>query len=193
MSTSYHIYGNGGSGPVNYGSILATTAALTWTSGALAFPNTWKFGVRAFDTVSSLEESNIDALVEVTLSGAGVDITGMPDPPLALSAHASGAGRIVVDWHHVLLDVTRKPTGFHVYQGTGGTPSYTTPVATVPWGSGINFYTRAISGLTGGTAYTFGVRAYNATGEESNATTATATASTAATATVTSLVGSAIP
>lgn len=149
--------------------------------------------MRAFDTVTTLEESNIDALVEVMLSGAGVDITGMPDPPLALSAHANGAGRIIVDWHHVLLDATRKPTGFHVYQGTGGVVSYTTPVATVPWGNGLNFYTTAISGLTGGTAYTFGVRSYNGVSEETNATTVTATASTVATATVSSLVGSAIP
>lgn len=148
--------------------------------------------MRAFDTISGLEESNIDAVVRVSLNGSGVDITGMPDALLALSAHASGVGRIIMDWHHVLLDASRKPTGFHVYQGTGGTPSYVTPVATVPYGNGLNFYTASVAGLTGDTAYTFGVRAYNATGEESNTITASATASTSATATITGLVGSAI-
>lgn len=192
ISTSYHIYANGGSGPVDYSTIIATTAALTWTSGALAFPGTWKFGVRAFDTVSGLEESNVDAMVKLSLNGSGADISLTPDAPRAVSAHASGAGRIVIDWHYALLDLTRKPVGFHVYQGTGGVVSYASPVATVPYGSGVNSYTAAVSGLTGGTAYTFGVRAYSATGEETNVITATATASTAATATITGLVGSAI-
>lgn len=188
MSTSYHIYGNAGSGPVNYGSVVATTASLTWTSSALAFPDTWKFAVRAWDTVSSLEESNIDALVTVQLDGTGVDVSGMPTAPLGLAAHARAAGTIRVDW----TQPRSGPTGFHVYQGTGGTPSYVSPVATVPYGSGLTVYTALISGLTGGTAYTFGVRAYNATGEEANTATATATAVTAVTATVTGLVGSAI-
>lgn len=193
MSTQYHVYHNSGSGPIDYSSIVATTASLTWTSGVLSFPDTWKFGVRAFDVATSMEERNIDAVVTVTLDDSGVDVTGMPDPPLTLSAHARGSGRIVIDWHHVLLDPARKPTGFHIYQGTGGTPSYTTPIATVLWTNGLNFYTTAITGLTGGTAYTFGVRAYNVAAEESNTVTATATAVTSPTLMVSSLSGSAIP
>lgn len=149
--------------------------------------------MRAFDTVSTLEEKNIDAVVKVTLAASGADVSGMPDPPLAISAHANGVGRIVIDWHYALLDATRKPVGFHVYQGTGGTPSYVTPVATVPYGTALNNYSVSVSSLTGGTAYTFGVRSYNAVGEEANVITATATASTVAIATITGLVGSAIP
>src|SRR5262245_56997796 len=56
-ATQYHVYGNAGQGdPINYAVALATVDGLTWTSAPLAHPGTWRFGVRAFDAVSGLEE-----------------------------------------------------------------------------------------------------------------------------------------
>ena len=68
MSTGYHIYSNTGAGdPINYTSPVATItspATTTWSSSALTHPGTWSFGVRAFDTVSGLEERNLDCKAE---------------------------------------------------------------------------------------------------------------------------------
>ena len=69
MATAYHIYTNTGAGdPINYASPVATVSALTWTSSALSYPGTWSFGVRAFDTVSGLEEQNLDCSVTMRLA-----------------------------------------------------------------------------------------------------------------------------
>lgn len=83
--TQYHIYGNSGSGPINYSVPLATTSSLTWTSGELT-PGTWKFAVRAFDPATGLEEQNLDAAATITLDAGGNDISNRPAPPNALRA-----------------------------------------------------------------------------------------------------------
>jgi hypothetical protein len=85
------------------------------------------------------------------------------------------------------------PVGFNVYQGTGGWPSYGSPVATVAYSNGVQFFTVKIPGLIDAVAYTFGVRAYNATGEETNTTMTTIIADSSGPAPVYNLVGGAIP
>ncbi len=61
MATAYHVYANtGGGDPIDYSSVVDTTATLTYPTSALSYPGTWSFGVRAFDTVSGLEEQNLD-------------------------------------------------------------------------------------------------------------------------------------
>jgi len=192
MSISYNIYVNDGAGgPVDYTTIHDTASGLTWESAALAYPGVWKFAVRAVDSVEG-EEKNIDALVKFQLDASGVDISAMPDAPVAISGHARANGAISIDWAYKLTDMAKKPTGFHVYQGTGGTPSYGSPVATVAWNSSQQFYTTTITGLTDGTAYTFGVRAYNATGEETNTKTTTVTADASGPPNIFNLAGSAV-
>jgi hypothetical protein len=183
----YHIYANTGIGdPINYHVPVATTLLTTWTSFVLAHPGDWKFGVRAFWSGTGLEEGNLDCAVEIILDGSGNDITNRPGPPTGLRAFATRGGGITVEWHYNQL--TRPPanaqiasrgmpTGFHVYKGTGGVPNYASPAATVLFGTGfLNNFRAALSGLTDGTAYTIGVRAYNATAEEQNTTTVTVTA-----------------
>ncbi len=189
MSTEYHVYANTGIGdPIDYSTVIATTASLTWTSGALAFPGTWMFGVRAFDTVSTLEELNLDAAVKIVLGSSGTDITLRPKPPLAARGFATAGGGIRVEWSYNTINPQPVPTGFHVYIGTGGTPSYGSPVATVSFASAIaGSFVANLTGLTGGTVYSIGVRAYNAVAEEPNATIITVTADSVGPSAVVSL------
>lgn len=188
MATQYHVYSNGGSGgPINYGSPIATVTTPGYLTSALTAGD-WSFAVRAFDTVSGLEEQNTDAVVDVAVDASLADLTNVPEPPRALSVLVAGSGTLRVAWTHPSTNRARAPLGFHIYQGTGLTPSYVTPVATVGYvGLGYLHYHADITGLTGGQQYAFGVRAYNATGEEANLVVAVATALTTAPANVDSL------
>ena len=79
MSIEYHVYGNTGSGdPIDYSLPLATLSGLSWNSGSLTFPGTWSFNVRAYDTVSGLEEQNLDCAISIILDSSGNDITHWP-------------------------------------------------------------------------------------------------------------------
>src|SRR5262249_29984152 len=126
-----------------------------------------KFGVRAFHGCG--EEKNLDVAVEIILDATGADVTNRPAAPTGLRASATAGGSIRVEWHYPRTRAPRAPTGFHVYTGTGGAPSYTTPVATVPYTTGIfNAFATTLSGLSDGTTYSISVRAYNGYGEEPN-------------------------
>lgn len=168
----YHVYGNTGAGdPIDYASILATTTGLTTTAGPLEAPGTWSFGVRAYNGYG--EDANVDASVTIAVDASGRDVSAMPAAPVALAAVAGPAGSVAVHWGYPLASPGRAPTGFHVYQGLGAV-DYSAPVATVVAAAGVvQSYSASPSGLSAGT-WSFGVRAYNATGEESNTLTATA-------------------
>jgi hypothetical protein len=177
MATSYQIYSNTGAGdPINYAAPAATTSELTWTSSALAHPGTWSFGVRAFDTVSGLQEQNVDCAVTIVLDASGNDITDRPVPPSGLRAFALAGGSIRAEWYYPPTVGAKAPAGFHVYNGTGSL-TYGTPTATVLYATGIaNSFAANMSGFTDGTTYTIGVRAFNAVAEEPNTNTVTVTA-----------------
>jgi hypothetical protein len=192
---AYHVYSNTGIGdPINYAAPIATVTGLSYQTGGLAYPGTWKFGVRAFWTGSGLEEQNLDCAVKIVLDSTGADITNVPLPPTGLRALATKGGGITVEWHYPQTTRGPKaPTGFRVYSGTGGPPSYASPVLTALFGSGfMNTYQSVIPSLADGTAYTIGVRAFNATGEEKNTTTVTVTADATGPSPVVSLTGTAI-
>jgi hypothetical protein len=67
---------------------------------------------------------------------------------------------------------SRRPLGFRVYLGRSGSPDYGTPVATTPYALGVPGYQADLLGLADGDTYAVAVRAYNASGEESNPITA---------------------
>jgi hypothetical protein len=187
----YNIYGNGGSGPINYSTPIATVYGLTWTSSSLAYPDDWKFGVRAFN--SNGEEKNLDASVEIILDSGGKDITLRPITPMALRAFALAGAAIRVEWTYAAMNLATLPTGFNVYIGIGGSPSYGSPVATVSYQSAIaGSFVANLAGLTNGTTYAIGVRSYNATAEEPNTTFVLVTADSAGPASVVSLTASAV-
>lgn len=204
MATEYHIYTNTGAGdPINYSSPAATVSALTWTSPALSLPGAWSFGVRTFDTVSGLEEQNLDFAVTTFLTVAGQDITSVPRPPSGQRALAMTGGAVRVEWVYGQASGPTAPTGFHVYIGTGGRPDYTSPatvttpglpgnLTVIPFNLSVaGSFVANIPSLTNGTTYTIGVRAFNATGEETNTNTVAVTADTSGPAPVDSLTGSA--
>lgn len=167
---------------------LATNlSALTWATPALAAPSRNKFLVRAYDTVSGLEEKNVDSLLEIVIDSTGADVTGRPAPPQGLLVSPIAGGGLAVEWTHPQIHQDALPTGFHVYKGTGGTPNYAAVAATVAYLGPVAHRTTLTSGLTSGTAYTIGVRAYNASGEEPNTAVATATPTTSAPANVAGL------
>jgi hypothetical protein len=171
------VYANtGANDPINYMTPVATVNGISWTSSPLSYAGDWKFGVRAFYYPSGLEEQNLDCEVEVILDASGDDITNRPAPPTGLRALAQKGGNIKAEWGYPNpASKAKTPAGFHVYLGIGSV-SYATPAATVSYGSSIvNTFTATLTGLTNGTTYTIGVRAYNATAEEPNTATVTCT------------------
>ena len=118
MAIEYHIYSNRGVGdPIDYASPAATAATLTWSSSTLSYPGSWSLAVRAFDTVSGLEEANLDCAITIELDANGNDITNQPQPPAALRALAMAGGAIRVEWHYPPTTGPRTPSGFHIYVG----------------------------------------------------------------------------
>lgn len=172
----YHIYSNNGEfgDPINYANPVATINSFgitTWTSFGLFYPATWSFGVRAFNQYG--EEENVDCVVTFTLNSQGVDITNTPGPPSGLRAIQKANASILAEWTYLGTGVAAQtPTGFHVYVGTSLPLNYTTPTATTLYSSGIfNSYSATLTGLTNGTTYYIGVRAYNAVSQETNTVT----------------------
>lgn len=189
---AYRVYASPSAGAaIDYDSPVATTTGTTWSSGTLS-AGTWRFGVRAVSAAG--EELNLDCATMVVVDATGADITARPDPPTGLRAYASAAGSIVVEWAAAAVTVAaRRPVGFHVYIGTGGTPSYASPAATVSYASAIaGAYQKVLTGLVDGTTYAVGIRAYNATSEETNTTTVSVTATSSGPLPVVSLSGSAV-
>lgn len=173
MATQYHIYANDGNGgPVDYTTAVATVDGLTYSPAALGAPSDNTFAVRASDTDSGLEETNTDVRVRIVIDGAGADISGLPNPPVHLAAHAAAGGAASVDWAYSPAGQGGRPTGFHVWLAAGGTVDYESPpAATVSYTGSILgpwLFTAGLAGLTDGTLYTVGVRAYNGSGTEAN-------------------------
>lgn len=172
MSTHYHVYANDGAGgPVDYSTIVATVSGLTWSSSALGLGSNTIFAVRAFDTGTSAEEKNVDARVQILVSAGGVDQTNLPLPPTLVTTRPLAGGAVRVAWGYPIAAARtkRKPTGFHVYAWTGGTPDYSTIRLTVPYAAVATFRGVIAAGvLTAGSPSSVVVRAYNSVGEEAN-------------------------
>jgi len=196
MAIQYHVYENDGAGgPIDYSTPVATVSGLSWLSGTLAAGSDTSWGVRAYDTVSGLEEANLTATARVRLDAGGNDVTAVPNAPRAITTRAGAAGTAIVEWVYVAAGESAAPTGFRVWLTAGGTVNYAvSPAATVSAvGNGpIRTYSTTLSGLTDGATYSIGVRAYNATGEEPNETKATVVGSTVPPSNVTGLAGSAV-
>ena len=171
----YHVYANAGdAGPINLSTPVYDTAGLSWTT-TLYRTGVWRFLVRAYDTATMLEESNGDSIT-VAIRSDWVDVTNMPAAPTGLSVVAIKGGVLRVVWAYRSTSVGSRPLGFRIYKGTGGTPNYVTPAASAAYLGDVGHYQIDLAGLTSGTAYTIGVRAWNQTAEEQNLRTVTATA-----------------
>ena len=170
MATQYHVYANDhAGGPIDYGTPVATVAGLIWTSGTLSAGSDSLYAVRAFDTVSTLEESNVDAVARLVLDASRVDITNRPGTPKDLTARPTAGGGCRVTWSYSPIAGGAAPTSFKVWNTVGTSVNYAAaPAATVPYSAGQVLYHADLAGLSDGTQYAIGVRAVNALADDGN-------------------------
>lgn len=162
MAILYNVYANDGlGGPVNYASPIATTSALSWTSGPLAPSSDNTFVVRAFDSTTGLEEANTEALARIILDPTGNDASSRPNAPSALVARAIAGGSCLASWAYTPTGQGGWPTAFSVFLAAGSSAGYAAPAATVPFVPGRLAYSCQLAGLADGATYTVAVRASN--------------------------------
>lgn len=167
MSIEYRIYGNDGAGgPFNLSTPVVTTSSLSCVLPALAVGSDNLLLVRTYDTVTGLEDKNLDALVRIVVDASGADITNRPSPAIMPTVHASSSGKATVSWSHNRLAQGGTPTGFKVWMTAGTSANYAvSPDVDVLYEDISTItYSVILSGLVDGTLYTVGVRSYNASG-----------------------------
>jgi len=159
MAISYHIYANDGQGgEIDYSQAIATTSNLTYATGTLAVPGDHRFAVRAFDTVSGIEEANTDARVRLVLDASGNDITTRPNGVVGLSVTPTPGGTCWVRWGYVPTGQGGPPSHFQVTLTAGLTPSTANPVASIDYRPGVTGYGCSLAQLAGKTTYTIAVQ-----------------------------------
>lgn len=169
MTIAYRIYGNNGvGGPVNDLTPIGTTTGTTILLGPLPPSTDNTFLVRAYDTTTGLEEANTEALVRLVIGANGLDITGLPNPPHALSASEAEGGGCRVSWGYSPDWTSGIPLGFNVYMSAGNVVDTTAVSAAVPYTPGIVGYSCLLPGPFIRTTYTVLVRSFNAIGTEKN-------------------------
>jgi hypothetical protein len=116
LATKYHIYGNGGGGgAVDYGTPIGDVATLTFDTSPLT-EGRWRFGVRAYDDVSGLEETNVD-WAELIVGPAGEDMTNSPEKIRVVTGE-SRVGLVNLFWLYREDDAGgRIPDGYRIYGG----------------------------------------------------------------------------
>ncbi len=194
----YNIYGNGGSGFIDYTTPLATvnSPTVTWESDAIVAAGTYNYGVRAEDA-GGKEEFNSDVTVTVKIKDTPIEeIPNLPNAPVGLTLTPVAGGLIQLDWEYDTLNQEVVPSLFSVYYDNNtGTMDYVTPLDTVLYSTGITngrylMFTFTTGALGDGLDYEFGIRAESAAGdEEENTVTETATADSTAPNAPTALAG----
>jgi hypothetical protein len=175
MTINYRIYSNGGNGgAVDYSTPVATTAALTTILGPLGPSTDNTFVLRAFDTVSGLEEANTTARVRVVVDANGNDVSALPGSPHAVTLSPTPRGGCRVSWAYVPADDDGTPVGFHVYVGQTPASGPAPLLATVAYRIGCVGYSVLLPRPFATAAYVATVAGYNATGEGVGASLSTA-------------------
>lgn len=170
MATAYRIYRNAGGGPtepIDYSAAIASGASSPIVLPALAAPGDYLIGIRSYDTVSGLEESNADGFLRLRIDASGVNISSLPNAVANVGADLVATDSVLISWAYPSLGEGGAPTGFKVWVTAGGSVDYgVAEDATIAYQAGRACYSATISGLSAGTSYAIGVRACNATGTE---------------------------
>jgi hypothetical protein len=158
MTTHYHIYmGDHSGGPINYAAPIGTAAGTTFSPPALPAGSRTRFGIRAFDTATGMEEKNTDATIEIVIAADGSDVSAIPGDCVGVEARAAGAGNVRVAWSYLAVPGMPAPTAFHVYANPGAIDWTLPPVVSVT-ASPTRQYVTFLSGMADGVAYAVGVR-----------------------------------
>jgi len=173
--TEYRIYSNGGSGPIDYSTPVATIAAPatggSWVETGSA--GDWAHAIRVVK--GALEETNVHARHEYELGGSPLDVLGLqPAPVLNLQARAIEAGAIRLAADYPAMAEASIGTAVRIYYDAGtGTISYAAPLLSIDipahslGGGGVMSILGETGALTHGTTYLFVARAVDAAGRES--------------------------
>ena len=163
MAISYNIYANDGRGGlVSYQTPVASTADHTHVVGPLAAPSDNSFAVRAFDTVSGIEEANTDARVRIIIDDSGNDVTARPNAVIGPSVRPMAGGTCWVSWGYDTTGQGGAPSRFSVILTTEAGAYLAIPAASVAYLPGVAGYGCTLSGLVSNTPYIVAIRAIGA-------------------------------
>lgn len=166
MTIRYRIYSNGGTGgAVDLSTPIGTTTGLSFAPGPAGLSTDTTYSVRAFDTVTGLEEANTDSLVRLVIGADGKDVSTLPNPPHAVSISPAPGGACRVNWAYAPAAPYGLPDGFHVYLGSSPPAGILQPAASAAYVGGKLGYSVVLPGPYGAASYTATVGAFNASGE----------------------------
>jgi hypothetical protein len=169
LGVVYRIYSNGGlGGGIDYGSPITEVSGLEWTSDALPAGSSFRFGVRAYDHVSGLQDENLDASVLLIIDADGRDATRVPRSPLGLRAVDQGGGRIRLEWTIVDASAANRATHFHVYLAQDAVTDFSSPILVPASALRGDVVATEVHDLPEGRRHAAIVRAVNAHGEDGN-------------------------
>jgi hypothetical protein len=158
---SYRVFGNDGAGgPIDYNTVLHDTSGLLYATAPLAAPGVHRFGVRAYDPVSGLEEKNTDAAVRIEIDASGDDVSARPGPISHLAARPGPNGSVVVEWTYLRPPGRPDPAGFKLWITAGTSVNYLASPALTVGSRGSRSYRATLPGPYAGPTYAVGVRAY---------------------------------
>lgn len=176
MAVAYRIYSNhGNGGPVDFSAPIAITAGLTYSTGPLGLSTDTTFVVRAYDTVTGIEEANTGPGVQIAVGADGTDASSLPNATHALTLSPAAGGGARVSWAYAPAGSFGTPTGFSVYLTEGTAANESSPAATVAYVPNQVGYSCVLPGPYALSAYTATVRSSNAAGVGSDVTPVTVT------------------
>jgi len=164
----YNVYHNGGSGAIDYNTIIDTISYpnLTWTSDALG-DGIWYFGVRSISG-NDIEEKNIARVARrIPLVGTPGTVGGPPLAARNVVLQNISIGKVKINFIYVY---GTQADGFYIYHDNGsGTIDFDTPTYTISRGGTIyqSYLTPRLL-FAENKIFKFGVRAYNTYGTDGN-------------------------
>lgn len=166
----YRIYkGDSAGGPVNYDSPVATVATPGYATPNLPAPSRTKYGVRAFDTATGMEERNRDVALEIVIDAAGRDVSRRPAAPVGVTIEPAPSGTVAARWRYLPRPGTPDPDQFNVYISIGGATEFGEPARIIPFVPGVLDYRVLADGMEPGATYSVVVTAAVTSGGESEA------------------------
>jgi len=160
----FKVYHNAGVGPIDYDTVRDACASnvTDWTSDVLAYPNTWRFGVRAYNEYG--EEKNVNVARDLVLLASGEESPARPNRPVGVAASAAEGGKVEVTFSYDATHEAAACTRFHVcYDAGSGEINYASPLGVIDKDDApLTHYAFLSDALTDGQAYRFAVRAATA-------------------------------